>query len=101
MCIIPKYVKLLGIHIDHKLSFDEHVSSLCKKREISLMPYQPKKIQEGVLKILYNDFESNYESYLKKSGKCMMGVKRRQSLGLEIFYDSPENESCFYGRPIL
>ena len=31
----------------------------------------------------------------------MMGVKRRQTLGLEVFYDSPESESCFYGRPIL
>ena len=26
-----KFVKLLGINIDEKLSFDEHVSSLCKK----------------------------------------------------------------------
>ena len=50
MCIIPKYVKLLGIHIDHKLSFDEHVSSLCKKREISLMPYPPKKYKKEYLK---------------------------------------------------
>ena len=32
-----KYVKLLGICIDHKLSFDEHVFSLCKKQVISLM----------------------------------------------------------------
>ena len=26
-----KPVKLLGIHTDHKLSFDKHISSLCKE----------------------------------------------------------------------
>ena len=28
-----KSVKLIGVNIDNKLSFDEHVSSLCKSKQ--------------------------------------------------------------------
>ena len=111
-----KFVKLLGINIDNKLSFDEHVSSLCKKASNQLdaisrlhrylgfkekevlinsfvyanFIYCPliwhfcsakfvrkiKQIQTRALKILYNDFDSDYKTLLEKSGKCTMELKR-------------------------
>ena len=43
------------------------------------------KIQERALRILYDDFDSDSESLLKKSGKCTMEVKRLRILGIEIF----------------
>ena len=43
------------------------------------------KIQERALKIVHNDFGKDYESLLKKSGKCTMEVKCHRTLGLEIF----------------
>jgi len=120
-----KSVTLLGIQIDNKISFEDHISSLCKKassqlnaigrlkkymgfkqREILInsfvyanFNYCPlvwhfcpqkslrkiEKIQERALRILYNDFENDYESLLKKSGKPSMEVKRFRVLALEIF----------------
>ena len=43
------------------------------------------KIQKRALRILLNDYESNYETLLIKSNKCSMQVKRMQTLGIEIF----------------
>ena len=44
-----------------------------------------KKIQERALRILYNDFTSDYNQLLNKSTKASMGVKRLRNLALEIF----------------
>ena len=43
------------------------------------------KIEERALRILYNDFSSDFESILNKSGKSTMEVKRPRTLALEIF----------------
>ena len=130
-----KSVKLLGINIDDKLSFDEHVSSLCKKASNQLnaisrlhkylgfkekevlinsfvyanFNYCPliwhfcsaksvrkiEQIQTRALRVLYNEFGSDYKTLLDKSGKCTMEVKRLRTLGVRGF-----PKSCFHGRNI-
>ena len=43
------------------------------------------QIQARGLRILYNDFDSNYKTLLGKSGKCTVEVKRLRGLGLAVF----------------
>ena len=43
------------------------------------------KIQERALRILYNDFSSDFEPNLNKSGKSTMEVKRLRTLALKVF----------------
>ena len=43
------------------------------------------QIQTRTLRILYDDFDSDYKIFLDKSGKCTMEVKRLRTLGLEVF----------------
>ena len=42
------------------------------------------KIQAWVLRILYKDFSSDYESILNKPGKSTMELKRLRTLALEV-----------------
>ena len=42
-------------------------------------------MQEGALRILYNDFSSDYRFILNKSGESTMEVKRLRTLALEVF----------------
>ena len=43
------------------------------------------QIQTMALKILYNDFDSDYKTLPDKSGKCTVEVKHFRTLGLEVF----------------
>ena len=43
------------------------------------------KIQKRALRILYNDFSSDHESILNKSGKSTMEVKDLRTLALQVF----------------
>ena len=42
------------------------------------------QIQTRALRILYNDFDSDYKTLLDKSGECTMEVKRLRTLELEV-----------------
>ena len=42
-------------------------------------------MQERALRLLHNDFGSDYAEFLKKSGKTTMEIKRLRCLALEIF----------------
>ena len=105
-------VKLLGIEINNRLSFEKHISTLCnkasnqlnaigriqkfmgfKEKEVLLNSfvysnfnycplvwhfcsskslYKIEKIQERALRLLHNDFASDYAELLKKLGKATM-----------------------------
>ena len=65
---LEKFVKLLGIHIDHKLSFDERLSSLSKKaqyhrqkqHESSLIPYA-----DYLILGIYRSYETLFHVFLR------------------------------------
>ena len=118
-------VKVLGIEIDNKLCFEQHISTLCKKASNQLnaigriqknMDFKEKeillnsfvysnfnycplvwhfcssksltkieKIQGRALRLLHNDFTSDYSELLNRSGKPSMEVTRLRTLALEIF----------------
>ena len=44
-----------------------------------------KNIQNRALTFLLNDYESDYKTFLKKSNKCTMEVRRLRTLALETF----------------
>ena len=133
-------VKLLGIEIDNKLSFEQHISTLCNKasnqlnaigriqkfmgfmeKEILLNSfvysnftycplvwhfcssksvYKIAKIQERALRLLHNDFASDYAVLLQKPGKATMEIKRRRCLALEIF-KTLNNLNPYYMKEIF
>ena len=58
-------VKLLGVHIDNKLSFDEHVSILCKKAscQINVLKRFVRILDQNVKLLLYKSFISCHFNY--------------------------------------
>ena len=57
-------------------------------------------MQERTLRLLHNDFASDYAELSKKSGKATMEVKRLRCLALEIFR-TVNNLNPYYGKEIL
>ena len=43
------------------------------------------KIQERCLQMMLDDYESNYDALLHKSGKSTLEVKRLRTLAIEVF----------------
>ena len=61
--------------------------------------YKIEKIQERALRLLHNDFHSDYAKLLKKLGKATMEIKRLRCLVLEIF-KSVNNLNSYYMKDI-
>ena len=118
-------VTLLGLEIDSKLNFENHISTICKKAAgqlnalcrlksflskeqktaiansfiFSNFNYCPliwhfcsshatnkmENIQKRTLRFVHSDYESDYETLLKKSNKCTMTIRRLRSVALEVF----------------
>ena len=117
-------VDLLGIHIDNKLTFDDHIFTLCNKASMQLnavgrlkhlckkdleviinsfiysdFNYCPlvwhfsscktlrkmEDIHKRCLRIIHNDYDSDYETLLKISETSTMQIKRIKQLAIEIF----------------
>lgn len=118
-------VTLLGVTIDNRLTFDEHISKLCKKasmqlnaiqrlskyigpRELEVMlnsfiysnfNYCPlvwhfssnkslekiEKIHQRCLRLVLNDYDSDYKTLLEKSSKDTMKLRRIKALAIEIY----------------
>ena len=60
-----KYEKLLGIHIDNKLTFEPHVRSLCKKASQKLNAFAriAFSLKFDQRNILLNTFRTSHFSY--------------------------------------
>ena len=118
-------VTLLGVTIDNKLTFDEHISKLCNKASMQLNAIQRlsnymgskelevmlnsfiysnfnycplvwhfssnkslekiEKIHKRCLRLVLNDYDSDYKTLLEKSGKDSMKIKRIKTLATEVF----------------
>ena len=119
------FVKALGVYIDSKLTFNEHVKQSCTKAArqlnafirisrylniqakkhifrsfiMSNFTYCPlvwhfcgvtnnskiEKIQERALKIVYNDYKSDYNVLLTKFGTDTMLQSRLKTMIMEVF----------------
>ena len=118
-------VDLLGLTLDDKLSFETHVSAICKKASGQLnalkrlsphLTYKSRKaavdafilsnfnycplvsylstarelqkierIQERALRLIHDDYESDYNVLLDTSNTVTMKVKRMRALSIEIY----------------
>ena len=72
---------LLNSFFHSNFNYCPIVWQLCSAKSVKKI----EEIQERALRILYNDFSSDYESLLNKSGKSTMEVKRLSTLALEVF----------------
>ena len=119
-----KSVKLLAIEIDNKLLFDKHIAALSKKaanqlHTICILENQRCKMEKRMLicsldwdfcskksmrkifmGIILDNYESNYDALLHKSGKSAMEVKRLHTLAIEIF-KTLNNQNLRFMRKIF
>ena len=55
--------------------------AFCSKKSMNKI----ERIQYRVLQFLHNDYDSDYNTFLKKSDKCSVEVRRLRTMALEIF----------------
>ena len=67
---------------EKEISLDSFVySNFCSAKSVKKI----EKIQEQAIRILYNNFSSDYKSILNKSSKSIMEVKQLRTLALKVF----------------
>ena len=72
---------LLNSFIHSNFNFCPLVWHFCSSKSLSKI----EKIQERALRLLHNDFASDYAELLKKSSKATMEIKHLRCLTLEVF----------------
>ena len=108
-----KREKLLGIQFDNKLSFDYHLSEICKKasRKLYALGRVTPYMNLSKRKILMNAFFNSQFSYCPLIWMCHSRIinkkiNRLHERCLRIIYcdkqssfeELPEKDSCFYSR---
>ena len=91
-------VKLLGVHIDSKLSFNDHVTSLCVKagRKLTALTRIASLLSIKERRILINSFIDSQFNYCKLvwmflSRKLNSKINKLQERSLRIIYDDDKS----------
>ena len=75
--------KTAGIKIDHTLSFDEHVSTLCGKAAQKV--HRINSIHERALRLVYDDYISSFKTLLLKDNSVSIHIRNIQALATELY----------------
>ena len=76
---VASQVKLLGVEIDKKLNFEQHINCICKSAANQLNA------------LIRYDYWSSHERILEKSDKFSMDVKRKHKLCIKIYNKTLRN----------
>ena len=94
-----KSVKLLGINIDNKLSFDEHLSSLCKKasNQLNVIGRLHRDLGFKEKEVLINSFAYANFNYCPLiwhfcSAKSVREIEQIQTRALKILYSDFDSD---------
>ena len=88
---------LLNTLVPSNFNYCPIVRHFCSSKSLKKI----EKIQERVLRILYNHSTSDYNQLLNKSSKASMEVKRLRNLALEIFKTLNTSKKYFIELKIL
>ena len=88
-------IKLLGIHMDNRLSFDYHVKQLCKKTSKKLYALHRifKDVETSKWRVLVNAFITSQFSYCSliwmfRSRRMVHGINKIYERALRLIYSS-------------
>ena len=78
-----KKIAITNTSIYRKVNYCPLIWHICSNNSISKLENIPKRTLLGVF---LDDFGSDYETLLKKSGKCTIKVRRSISLDLDLYF---------------
>ena len=84
--------KLLGVIIDNKLDFTEHLNTVCKKANLELhalcyrrIMHKMNKIHERSLRLLLKNYKDDFQVLLRSSGDISIHQSCINSLLTEVY----------------